>query len=70
MNGHKKVKDLFIDEKISFSQRQKIPLFFSGGKLFWVAGIRKGGADRSYSPDASRVRVQLLEFMQNAAMLA
>lgn len=70
MNGHKKVKDLFIDEKVPRTQRTEIPLFLSGGKLFWVGGLRKGGAAASLSSDVGAVRVELLEFTNDAAMLA
>ncbi len=39
MGGTKKVKDIFIDNKIPPSRRAATPLFFSGGTLFWLAGI-------------------------------
>lgn len=70
MTGRKKVKDLFIDEKIPRPQRSLIPLFLSGEKLFWVGGLRKGRTAPPDSPDAGRVIVQLLEFPHDAAMLA
>lgn len=40
MAGRKKVKDLFIDEKIPLDERKKIPLVFSSGRLIWVGGLR------------------------------
>lgn len=40
MSGSKKVKDLFIDEKIPLSLRRRIPLLFSGNTLIWVCGLR------------------------------
>lgn len=40
MTGHKKVKDLFIDEKIPLERRRRIPLFFSGDTLIWVGTVR------------------------------
>ena len=44
MKGHKKVKDLFIDEKIPMERRRRIPLLFSAGTLIWVAGVRASAA--------------------------
>ncbi len=40
LNGFKKVKELLIDEKIPLSWRDRIPLFVSEGKIFWVGGYR------------------------------
>lgn len=40
MTGSKKVKDLFIDEKIPAGTRRCLPLLFSGGTLLWVGGLR------------------------------
>ena len=37
MNGRKKVKDIFIDEKIPFARRAVTPLVFCGSELIWVA---------------------------------
>jgi tRNA(Ile)-lysidine synthase len=44
MDGHKKVKELFIDAKIPLSLRCRIPLLFCGDTLIWVGGIRRGSA--------------------------
>lgn len=41
MTGHKKVKDYFIDQKISREKRLKTPLLFSGADLLWVIGLRR-----------------------------
>jgi|AntRauTorckE6833_2_1112554.scaffolds.fasta_scaffold00904_12 tRNA(Ile)-lysidine synthase len=41
MNGHKKVKDFFIDQKVPDYLRDKIPILFNGdGKLIWICGYR------------------------------
>jgi len=43
MAGHKKLQDLFVDEKIPQQQRQRIPLVVdSQGRIIWVAGLRMG----------------------------
>jgi tRNA(Ile)-lysidine synthase len=46
MSGRKKVKDLFIDEKIPAVRRALIPLVFCGGELIWVAGLRTSHPSR------------------------
>jgi tRNA(Ile)-lysidine synthase len=70
MKGHKKVKDIFIDGKVPRADRREIPLFFSGDNLFWVPDLTRGGKACQNAPYLRKVRVQLLEFMQDAAMLA
>ncbi len=41
-NGHKKVKDIFIDEKIPLKQRDKWPIVVdSKDKVVWIPGIKK-----------------------------
>lgn len=40
MEGSRKVKELFIDEKVPARLRDKIPIFESGGKIVWVVGHR------------------------------
>ncbi len=54
MTGSKKVKDLFMDEKIPLPQRRRIPLLFSGETLIWVCGLRSSNLSRS---DGSSSRV-------------
>ncbi len=39
MTGRKKVKSIFIDLKIPLSERRRIPLFFCGTDLFYIAGV-------------------------------
>lgn len=40
MTGSKKVKDIFIDEKVPMARRRRVPLVFSNGELVWVCGYR------------------------------
>ncbi|MBW4828004.1 MAG: tRNA lysidine(34) synthetase TilS [Clostridiaceae bacterium] len=40
MNGMKKLKDLFIDEKIPLNQRDTIPILTDGKNIIWVVGFR------------------------------
>lgn len=41
MSGSKKIKDLFIDEKIPKLQREKIPLLTDEEQVLWIPGLRK-----------------------------
>ncbi len=41
LGGHKKVKDIFIDNKIPREDRDTIPLLFAGEELLWIVGVRK-----------------------------
>ena len=38
--GFKKIKDYFIDEKVPRFLRKSVPVFESGGEIFWVGGFR------------------------------
>ncbi len=40
MKHHKKLKDFFIDEKVSKFERDKVLLFSDQEKIFWIAGLR------------------------------
>ena len=42
MKGSKKIKDIFINSKISLSERQKWPIVVdSNGKIVWLPGLKK-----------------------------
>ncbi|MBK5275122.1 MAG: tRNA lysidine(34) synthetase TilS [Desulfuromonadales bacterium] len=40
MSGRKKVKDIYIDEKIPLARRALIALVFCGAELIWITGLR------------------------------
>jgi len=42
MNGHKKVKDIFIDQKIPLPQRQGWPILTDSKGIIWIPGLKKG----------------------------
>ncbi len=42
LHGHKKVKDIFIDEKIDLEKRQEWPIVTdSQGRIVWIPGLKK-----------------------------
>ena len=48
LNGHKKVKDVFIDEKISAGKRDEWPLLVDkSGTIIWIPGLKKSKLDKT-----------------------
>ena len=48
MSGHKKIKDIFIDEKVSANERDKWPILVdSKGEILWIPGLKKSKNDKS-----------------------
>lgn len=43
MSGSKKVKDIFIDEKIPRRDREKTPIFEYKGVIVWIGGVKRSG---------------------------
>ena len=59
MRGHKKVKDFFVDRKIPFHVRKRLPLLCRGKEIAWICGMRPDQRFR-VRPDTKRiVRVTL-----------
>lgn len=50
--GHKKVKDILIDEKVPAFLRDEIPLLLLNGKIIWVFGLRDDPSFRAQSGEA------------------
>lgn len=59
MNGHKKIKDLFIDLKIPLQERNRIPLFFANNELFWVGGLRLSTPATVTNNTTHRIRISI-----------
>ena len=57
MSGRKKVKDIFIDQKIPLSERRRIPLLFCGDDLISIAGVCASELCRIDAPPAVIVQV-------------
>ncbi|SHN37419.1 tRNA lysidine(34) synthetase TilS [Gracilibacillus kekensis] len=50
LKGHKKVKDIFIDEKVPVYKRDRWPLIFGAdGTLLWIIGLKKAEIKQSSS---------------------
>lgn len=48
MTGSKKIKDIFIDEKISMDKRSKWPILVDKkGRILWLPGLKKSKYDKS-----------------------
>jgi len=60
MGGEKKLKDFFIDQKITRSQRVRIPLLEIGGVIAWVAGQRMDERFRPLDRNRSCLHVRLV----------
>lgn len=47
LNGHQKVKDIFIDKKIPREQRDEWPILVdSSGNILWIPGVKKSKFDK------------------------
>ena len=47
LNGSKKIKDIFIDKKMSISNRDLWPIVVdSRGEIVWIPGIKKSKFDK------------------------
>jgi tRNA(Ile)-lysidine synthase len=40
MKDEKKLKNFFVDEKIPRFERYRVPIFTTGGEIFWIGGMR------------------------------
>jgi tRNA(Ile)-lysidine synthase len=63
MTGHKKVKDIFIDMKVSLERRYRIPLLFSGDRLIWVCGLRVSAETRVTERTVRVLRAEIIDFI-------
>ena len=59
LRGTKKVARFLMDRKIPRSQRDRIPIIFSGGEIVWIAGLEIGEsfALREQSRQALRLKL-------------
>ncbi|RPJ04374.1 MAG: tRNA(Ile)-lysidine synthetase, partial [Deltaproteobacteria bacterium] len=63
MSGRKKVKDIFIDEKIPLRSRGRLPLLFSRERLIWVCCLKASAETRVTDGTGRVLRAELLDFI-------
>jgi len=60
MRGTKKIKDLFIDNKIPLESRKRVPLFLSGGEIFWIGGVQLSEKARISEVPGDLLRLRMI----------
>ena len=61
MKGHRKLKEIFIDDKIPRARRPSIPILCAGKEILWAAGVRQSELHK-VGPGTKRVlKVELVE---------
>ena len=60
MAGHKKLKDIFIDQKIPRRMRCALPVVAAGNDIIWVAGVRTSGLFPVTERTRSVLRLELI----------
>src|SRR3990172_9524215 len=59
MEGHRKLKDIFIDAKVTLLERKKTPVVIVGDEIVWLAGLRQSAL---FSVGRKTSRALKLEF--------
>ena len=60
MTGHKKIKDLFIDNKVALSVRAKLPFLLLGQEIIWVPGYGRSSIARVSADTKLILRLKLV----------
>jgi tRNA(Ile)-lysidine synthase len=60
MTGHKKIKDLFIDNKVALSVRAKLPFLLLGQEIIWVPGYGRSRIARVSADTKLILRLKLV----------
>jgi tRNA(Ile)-lysidine synthase len=60
MAGRKKIKDLFIENKVPLSIRARWPLLTMGHEILWVPGYGRSGIARVHEKSAFVVRIKAI----------
>jgi tRNA(Ile)-lysidine synthase len=60
MNGTKKIKSLFIDEKVPKNRRKEIPLLVDQKSVLWIMGMRLSERIRITDKTTSVVRIEIV----------
>ncbi len=59
MNGHKKVKDLFIEKKVPLPVRRTLPLVLRGEEILWIPQYGRSDVAKTGSQTKEILRVRL-----------
>ncbi len=62
IQGHKKVKDLFVDKKVPLSVRSTLPLLLARGEILWIPGYGRSEIAKVGSETREVVRVKLVVY--------
>jgi len=60
MTGHKKIKDLFIDNKVALSVRAKLPLLVLGQEVIWLPGYGRSAIAQVRADTKAILRLKLV----------
>lgn len=66
MKGSKRLKDFFIDEKVSAADRNSVPLVVCGDEVLWVCGMRRSGLYTVGENTKQILRIEFWEGKSNA----
>ena len=61
MEGHRKLKDIFIDSKVPLTERKRTPVVSVGKEVVWLAGLRQSSR---FSVGAQTRRALRLDFIK------
>ncbi len=61
MSGHKKLKDIFIDQKVPRRLRGALPVVAAGNDIIWVAGVRASALFPVTEQTRSVLRLELID---------
>lgn len=57
--GTKKIQDILVDQKVPRAERQRLPVFESGGEIVWLPGYRVARSWAVTDPDALNLQVRI-----------
>ncbi len=60
MEGSKKIKDYFIDEKVPKEERDRIPLVTDDENILWVCGYRSSNLYKITANTKNVLRISIL----------
>ncbi|MFZ3072538.1 MAG: tRNA lysidine(34) synthetase TilS [Thermodesulfobacteriota bacterium] len=62
MKGHKKLKDIFVDEKVSAGKRLKTPVITAGDEIAWVVGFRQSEFFKVKTGTGKILKIEISDF--------